>query len=178
MRRQIILSAVIGIGSAALFAGTAFADGWGCGHCGVYPQAQVYYAPATYSYAPPTYTIIPHYVVQPNYVVERTYVIRQTRYIREPAPCRFACGGRYIVNQGQYPEPALVVPTALEGPPVYAPAVYPRHYHRYAPVVAPRYYERHLYRGAVRRHLRREAVIIHRVNRPAVHRVYRRTHYK
>jgi hypothetical protein len=177
MRRPLILSAVIGIGSAALFAGTAFAGGWGCGHCGAYPASRVYYAPPTYSYAPPTYTIIPHYVVQPNYIVERTYVIRQTQYLREAAPCLFACGGRYVVNQGQYAEPAMVAPASFESQPGYAPAVYPRHYRHYAPV-APRYYERHLYRSSIRRHLRREAVVTYRVNRRAAHRVYRRTYYK
>jgi hypothetical protein len=179
MRRQIILSAVIGIGSAALFAGSAFAGGWGCGHCGIYPQAPVTYAPPTYSYAPPTYTIVPHVVVQPNYIVERTRVVRPTYYVREPAPCLFACGGRYVVNQGQYAEPALVAPAALESYSGYAPAaVYPRYYHRYAPVMAPRYYQRHVYPGYVRRNVRHYAVTTYRVNRRAAHRVYHRSYYR
>jgi hypothetical protein len=177
MRRQLILSAVIGIGSAALFAGTAFAGDWGCGRCGVYAPAPVTYAPPVVSYAPPTYTIVPHYVVQPNYIVERTRVIRPTYYVREAAPCLFACGGRYVVNQGQYAEPALLAPAALESYPAYAPAAYPRYYHRYAPVVAPRYYHRHVYPGYVRRHVPHYAVTTYRVNRRAAHRVYR-TRYK
>jgi hypothetical protein len=175
MRRPLILSAVIGIGSAALFAGTAFAGGWGCGHCGVYPQAEITYAPPTYSYAPPTYTIVPHYVVQPNVIVERTYVIPQTQYLREPAPCLFACGGRYVVNQGQYAEPGLVAPAALQSYPGYAPSNYPSYRHRY---YNRGYYGPHVYRGygnvGWRGH--RYAVTPVHVNRHAVYRGYRRTH--
>jgi hypothetical protein len=45
MRRQFFLTALAGIGSAALFAGSAVA--------GDYPASRVYYTPPTYSYAQP-----------------------------------------------------------------------------------------------------------------------------
>ena len=177
MRRQFILSAVIGIGTAALFAGSAFAGGWGCGRCGYYPQAQVTYAPPTYSYAPPTYTIVPHYVVQPNIVVERTFVIRPTRYVREPAPCFAGCGGRYVVNQGQFVAPPLVAPAALISYPRYAPSIYPAYHHRY---YHRGYYRAHVYRGY--RHVgwrgHRHTVYRFHPSRHAAHRAYRRNYHR
>ena len=83
MRRQFILSALVGIGVAAMFATSSIAGEWGtgCGCGGGY--GSVTYAQPTYSYAQPTYTIVPHYVMQPNYVIQRTYIVPQTYYQEE-----------------------------------------------------------------------------------------------
>jgi hypothetical protein len=180
MRRQFFLTALAGIGSAALFAGSAVAGGWGsgCGYCGYgdYPTSRVYYAPPTYSYAQPTFTVIPHYVVQPNYVVQRTYVIRQTRYISETVPCLIDCDRSYLVNQGQYTEPALVRPPAYYES--YSPGLYPRHYHtRYLPT-ARRYNERHFHRTYIHPHRRSYSVSSYRVNRHSHSRDDHRKHYR
>ena len=78
MRRQFFLSALVGIGAAAMFATSSVAGEWGSG-CGC-GYGGVFYAQPTYSYAAPTYTIYPHYVVQPNYVIQRTYIVPQTYY--------------------------------------------------------------------------------------------------
>ncbi len=184
MRRPVILTALIAIGSATLFASNAVAGGWltGCGGCGApaYPAGNVVYAAPVYSYAPPTYTIIPHYVVQPNYVVQRTYVIRQTRYLNEPAaPCLFGCGAGYVANQGQYYSgPGPVAPAvSFEREPYYAPAVYPRHDRYYAPA-RPRYYHRRVYQGNVYRHPRPYAVTSYRVNRHPPRHVNQQTRYR
>jgi hypothetical protein len=106
--RHFLLGVLIAAVSNAALACSASAGEWafGCGACsGGYGSGQVLYAAPTYSYAPPTVTVVPHYIVQPNYVVERTYVVRPTQYIAEGTPCFQGCGERYVVNQGQYDTP-------------------------------------------------------------------------
>ena len=155
MRNRVFLAALIGIGSAALFATSASAGdwGWGCGSCGYsgYAASRVYYAPPTYSYAAPTITVVPHYVVQPNYVVQRTYVVHPTRYINEgpryvagPAPCATACGRGLFVNQGQYATPAALVAAPVYGG--YAAGYYAGGYRVGYVAPAHRYYHRRVYR--------------------------------
>lgn len=124
--RLLFLAALAGTSLAAAFAGTANAGGWGfgCGRCGYgYNQpGQVYYAAPTYSYAPPTVTIIPHYVVQPHYYVRRTYVIEQDHYVNEPAPCRPLFGLARLFNPGAgCGGAAVVVPSTRyeSGAPAY-----------------------------------------------------------
>jgi hypothetical protein len=129
MRHKYFLTALFGIGSAALFAANSVAGEWGsgCGHCdrGYYATRTVDYAQPTYSYAQPTITVYPHYVVQPNYVVHRTYVVPQTYYLSE-SPTYLRDGDRgYLVNQGQFNTGSSIVewPTHHES---YSPGVYSR----------------------------------------------------
>ena len=111
----------------------------GCGGCGGYAPGQVFYAAPTYSYAPPTVTVVPHYIVQPNVVVQRTYVVRPTEYVHEGVGCS-PCGGfgygagGYVVNQGQYSEQPAFYPGVSVGFRSYYGAPHYRygHYHRYA----------------------------------------------
>ena len=150
MRRNFFLTAAAAISLATVSAGAALAGDWGsgCGYCGYgnNPVGGVYYAPPTYSYAPPTTTVLRHYVVQPNYIVQRTYVIRQNHYVNETGPCLFTCGlGRLFHHGPYYGGAALVAPAVgFEG---YGRRVYPRHYR--AHYVAP---HRHYYG---RRHYQR-----------------------
>src|ERR1043165_510416 len=83
MLRKLLTAVLVGIGATTMLATNSMAGEWGAAcSCG---YSHTFYAPPTYSYAPPIYTIYPHYVVQPNFAVRRTYLIPQT-YYREEAP--------------------------------------------------------------------------------------------
>lgn len=183
MRHKYILTALVGIGSVALFTANAVAGEWGsgCGRCGYsnYSTGQVYYAPPTYSYAQPTITVYPHYVVQPNYIVHRTYVVPQTYYLRESSSYPF--GGGYLVNQGQYyPDSSMVAPPQYrEG---YSTGVYPRQNYRHYRFPRTRlHYERNIHRSYFDDRGRRErrfGVSSYRVNSYQRSNHNRRTHYR
>jgi hypothetical protein len=111
--------------------------GGGCGPCSGYAPGQVFYAAPTYSYAPPTVTVVPHYIVQPNIIVRRTYVVRPTRYVDEVAPCSPCGGGGFVVNQGQYSDAPAFYPGVAIGFGAYG-----RHHYRH------RHYSPYRYRHA------------------------------
>ncbi len=90
MRQDHVLSALLAIGVAAVFAGSAAAGG--CGNCG--------------------YT--GYYTVQPELIVRRPLVIRKPYVIPEYVPC----GNGYVINQGQYHTDAALIarPRCLPAP--------------------------------------------------------------
>jgi hypothetical protein len=146
MRR---LSLLLG-GIAALFSISALptiasAGDWGvgCGACG-YGFGQVFQAAPTYSYAPPTVTIVPQYIVQPNYIVRQTYVLRPTQYV-DQTPCFIGCASGYVVNQGQYQTSEYYSSPVIRG---YGP----RHYRPRYGYGRPHYsYRSYRYRSHYRR---------------------------
>jgi hypothetical protein len=157
MRHKHILTALFGIGAAALFASTSVAGEWGsgcgCYHHHSYAPPTVYYAQPTYSYAQPTITVYPHYVMQPNYIVQRTYVVPQTYYLRESNSYLFGGDRGYVVNQGQYNvESPIVAPQEYQEE--YSPEVYPRNYR--TEYQRPRHHL-HYKRTAYRRHVETRA---------------------
>jgi hypothetical protein len=87
MRRRFLLTALLAIGSAALFTGNAVAGG--CGRCG-------YYAPTA---------VVFRYTVQPQLIVRHPVVVVEPYYLNEYVPC----GNGYVVNQGQYHSDAALI---------------------------------------------------------------------